>query len=67
MHKNSSNIWKFAKHVCHYSKDVHHTNMTWTTTCLNMFYCKCATKLGLQKMLTGHYKTCDIVLVLSIP
>lgn len=41
--------------------------MTWTTTRLNMFYCKCATKLGLEKMLTGHSEAGNIVLVLSIP
>jgi len=67
VYKNSSNIWKFTKHTSHYTTDVHHTNTTWTTTHLNMFYCKCATKLGLEKMLTGHSKAGNIVLVLSIP
>lgn len=67
VYKNSSNIWKFTKHTCHYTTDVHHTNTSRTTTRLSMFYCKCATKLGLEKMLTGHYKTCNTALVLSIP
>lgn len=66
VYKNSSNIWKYTKHTCHYTTDVHHTNTTWTTP-LNMFYCKCTIKLGQERMLTGHYKTCDTVLVFSIP
>lgn len=57
LHNNSSNSWHFIPHACHCTIHLHQMKRTWITEHHNICYCNYAQKLGLEKMLMGHYQT----------